>query len=75
MPRAATKHANGKGLKVGQRVVLWIGKNRFKALVVEDRGNLGVNGRRILGLRALQDGPVAAGETFEWPEEELKPIR
>ena len=48
MPRAVTKESNGKRLKVGQRVALWIGKNRFVPLVVEDRGNLGVNGRESL---------------------------
>ncbi len=73
MPRAATKSSNGKGLRVGQRVTYGIGKNRFRALIVEDRGYIGLNGDRRWLLRALDDGPATKGETFELSEEDLKP--
>jgi hypothetical protein len=42
----------------------------YEAEVVEDRGNLGVNGRRLLRIQPLgeyTDGP------FTWPAEELLP--
>jgi len=75
MPRGATTRSNGRQLRVGQRVIYRVGKNRFRAVIVEDRGNIGIDGERIFLLRALEDGPAAAGETFELAAEELKPIR
>lgn len=37
-------------LKVGDKVLLPIGRKPFPGVVIEDRGNLGVHGERILRL-------------------------
>jgi hypothetical protein len=58
----------GDELRVGSRVLYRMPGGLFKALVVEDRGDIGVNGRRLLGLRPLSE--YAEGD-FVWPAEEL----
>jgi hypothetical protein len=43
----------------------------FDAEVIEDRGYIGVNGRRLLAIRPLSgysEGP------YVWPAEELIPV-
>ncbi len=72
MQRAQARRSNGKALRVGQRVTYRIGKNRFKALIVEDRGEIGWKRERILLLKALEDGPAAEGQTFELPADALR---
>lgn len=58
-------------IEVGQAVVLPIGRNRLRGRVIEDRGNLGVHGERILRIEVdLGDG-VPPGE-HEVPESELE---
>jgi hypothetical protein len=53
----ATKTAGQKSsgrLKVGDRVKMIAGSLQFPALVVEDRGNIGVGGRQLIGIRRLR---------------------
>lgn len=60
----------GDELRVGSRVRYRMPGGLYEAEVVEDRGNLGVNGRRLLRIQPLgeyTDGP------FTWPAEELLP--
>jgi hypothetical protein len=60
----------GDELRIGSRVRYRMPGGLFDAEVVEDRGNLGVNGRRllrILPLSEFNDGPLT------WPAEELLP--
>lgn len=60
----------GDEFRVGSRVRYRMPGGLFEAEVVEDRGNLGVNGRRLLRILPLRDnldGP------FTWPAEELVP--
>jgi hypothetical protein len=40
----------------------------FDAVVVEDRGDIGVNGRRLLGIRPLS---AYAEDDIVWPAEDL----
>jgi hypothetical protein len=40
-------------IEVGDEVVMPIGKLRFPSRVIEDRGNLGVNGERVLRIRSF----------------------
>ncbi len=68
----ATRKRNRPGdeLRVGSHVRYRMPGGVFEAEVVEDRGNLGVNGRRLLRIRPLSEfveGP------FTWPAEELIP--
>jgi len=65
---ARKRNRPGDELRVGSRVRYRMPGGVFEAEVVEDRGNLGVNGRRLLRIRPLSeftDGP------FTWPAEEL----
>jgi hypothetical protein len=60
----------GDELRVGSRVRYRMPGGAYPATVVEDLGNLGMNGRRLLMIQPLTeyiDGP------FMWPAEELLP--
>lgn len=60
----------GDEFRVGSRVRYRMPGGLFEAEVVEDRGDIGVNGRRLLSIRPLVefiDGPIT------WPAEELLP--
>ena len=66
----ATRKRNRPGdeFRVGSRVRYRMPGGVHEAEVVEDRGNLGVNGRRLLRIKPLSEyteGP------FTWPAEEL----
>lgn len=58
-------------IDVGQQVLLPIGRNRLHGRVVEDRGNLGVRGERILRVQVDQGDDVPPSE-YEVPEGELE---
>lgn len=69
----AISSANSRKLKVGSRVRFIIGSSKMKGTVVEDRGPIGVKGRRLLRIRKMagktpQDEPET---TFELPADEL----
>jgi hypothetical protein len=60
----------GDDLRVGSRVRYAMPGGLFDAVVIEDRGNIGMNGRRLLSIRPLSgysEGP------YVWPAEELIP--
>ena len=61
-------------IEVGQEVFLPIGRNRLRGRVIEDRGNLGLHGERILRVEIDQGDDVPPSE-HEVPEAELEPIR
>lgn len=56
--------------RVGDKVWYDSGLYKWKAELIEDRGRLGVGGRRIWRIHMLSDSP-GAESTFEVPEEEL----
>lgn len=56
---------------VGDRVTIDWGGVWIEGVVVEDRGNLGVGGRRILRVRFRFDEDIE--DTFELPAEDLHP--
>jgi len=58
----------GDEIRVGNVVRYRMPGGLFDARVVEDRGDIGVNGRRLLQIRPLS--PYAEGEIV-WPAEEL----
>jgi len=60
----------GDELKVGSRVFYRMPGGLFEAVVIEDRGDIGVNGRRLLGIRPLSE--YSEGDIV-WPAEELLP--
>jgi len=55
---------------VGQSVVLRIGRNDLPALVIEDRGNLGVDGGRVFRVSVSYDEGSEPSE-FEVPASAL----
>jgi hypothetical protein len=57
-------------IEVGEWVYVPLGGDPLEAQVVEDRGNLGVNGRRILRISVPWDEGMEPRE-FEIPEEDL----
>jgi hypothetical protein len=58
-------------LSVGDEVTFQLGAHRQRARVVEDRGNLGVEGRRVFRLALIGSDPDDAVE-FELSEELLE---
>jgi hypothetical protein len=66
-PKARREHE----YVVGDRVRIDWGGYPIEGVVVEDRGNLGVGGRRILRVRFRFDEDNE--DTFELPEEDLHP--
>jgi hypothetical protein len=62
---------SAKGIKVGSRVAWQTPYTRYEAVVTEDRGNLGVNGRRIWRVRTLATYPDPRLD-LELPEAELE---
>jgi hypothetical protein len=65
---ARKKPRPGDELKVGSRVFYRMPGGLFEAEVVEDRGDIGRNGRRLLEIRPLSE--YSEGEIV-WPAEEL----
>src|SRR6185295_15933495 len=60
----------GDEFRVGSRVRYQMPGGLFDAVVVEDRGDIGVKGRRLLGIRPLSE--YSEGDIV-WPAEELVP--
>jgi hypothetical protein len=59
--------------KVGEAVSFPLGISRASGVITEDRGNLGVGGRRIYGVLFSSD-PVVPASYVELPEEELQRV-
>lgn len=58
-------------LRVGDLVVVHFGTRDIEGRVVEDLGRIGVRGRQLVRVRAVQ--PVEYGpDEFEMPAEELQ---
>ena len=66
-------HRPKKAFKVGSRVRFRLGNHDVVAEVVEDRGTIGVGGRRIVTVRLVAGSPAEPGfsERFEMPVENL----
>jgi hypothetical protein len=58
--------------RVGDRVRLAVGFSRAEAEILEDRGPLGVGGRRFYTIRLKVEG--SDDMIVDWPEDELKPF-
>jgi hypothetical protein len=70
----ARKQATSKDrIEVGDRIEVLFGVNWVPAIVVEDRGNLGVGGRRILGVQQSVPADEEMGP-YEVPEEFVRKL-
>jgi hypothetical protein len=56
--------------KVGDRVTFLIGRRKLSGRIVEDRGRVGRDGRRLFAIRAKLDDTEES--VFELPAEELR---
>lgn len=72
MKRRAAKRSPSK-LSVGSRVKFVFGVDEVTATVIEDRGNVGYNGRRLLRVRLDMDD-VAEPIELEIPEADVSPV-
>ena len=70
MTSVNTNGSRKKALRVGARVSFHLGGRDVVGTVIEDRGPLGVGGRRLLRIR-LQLSGVADPIEVEVPESEL----
>jgi hypothetical protein len=57
-----------KPASVGDRVTFRVGAVRLRGKVIEDRGSIGVSGRRLLRIRVSKEGEE---RVFELPAEEV----
>jgi hypothetical protein len=76
MLKSMTKRAAKKSptkLSVGSRVKFVFGVDEVTATVIEDRGNVGYKGRRLLRVR-LDIDDVAEPIELEIPEVDVKPV-
>jgi hypothetical protein len=71
--KQASKHR--AALKVGQRVVVRVGGQTIRGVLIEDRGTIGVGGRRLWRIRR-DDGHNGeeAPREFEMPAIYLTPV-
>lgn len=61
--------------KVGDEVNVRLGSNSWRARIVEDRGPIGVNGRRIYRVPLDNGADSEARQFVEVPEEDLTPLQ
>lgn len=65
----ARKKSSKKVVRVGDRVRFHIAAIEIVAEVVEDRGNIGVDGRHVVAVRFEgEDGEI---QQMDWPAEEM----
>jgi hypothetical protein len=63
-------------LRVGNRVRFSFAGKRIRAVVIEDRGNIGVGGRQLVAIKMKESGYGDAGERiFEMPAEDLTVLK
>ena len=65
----ASTHKNGNRFKAGDWVTFRYGTRNPVAQIAEARGALGVNGRRLYGIRVYRESDEP--DLFELPEDEL----
>lgn len=70
MSSIAKKKASAGNFRVGDRVTFTFGDKRISGTIIEDRGRIGVKGRRLFAIRARLDH--AAESIIEIPAEELR---
>ena len=70
MTSIAKKKTSVHRFRVGDRVTFRLGDKRITGTIVEDRGRIGVKGRRLVAIRAKLDR--VAESIIEIPVEELQ---
>lgn len=70
MVSTAKKKKSVRRFRVGDRVTFKFGDKRITGTIIEDRGTIGVKGRRLFAIRVKLDR--VAEYIIEIPAEELK---
>ena len=65
------KVAGPHRVKVGERFVKYLGQTPVDVVVIEDRGNLGVDGGQVVRIRELARGPYDEEREYEVPVKDL----
>ncbi len=75
-PKSAHRPEAKSRFKVGDRVKFQRVSHWLEGVIVEDRGNIGIGGRRLYGIQVAVDPRDYAEDTlyFERPESDLTPI-
>jgi hypothetical protein len=63
----ASSRLTPSDFKVGRKVLVRMGRTKRRAEVVEDRGPIGVGGRRIVRVRYVSSRTGEPQQTFEVP--------
>ena len=58
-------------VKVGERFTIYVGQFPVEAVVIEDRGDLGIGGRQIVRIRELTTGLYDLQREYEVPAEDI----
>lgn len=67
-----TAHSQTPRFRVGDWVSFRYGSRQVRAQIIEDRGSIGVNRRRLYTVRAGDEANEVV--TFEVPEDDLTPV-
>ena len=72
-PRRKTPQRGGTRFPAaGTKVRVHLGSHEFEGEVIEDRGDIGAGGRRLLRVAVKVD--AKAIEEYEFPAEQVQPI-
>jgi len=72
-PRARTPRGSRvRRIRVGDKVLVAFGPSKVKAIVIEDRGNLGAGGRQIVAVKMPPASQWEEPRIYEIPAEEVK---
>ena len=71
MAHKPTSKTRPASLKVGQRVIVRFGDRTVRAVLIEDRGTIGIGGRRLWRVRTASASEPP--REFEMPADELTP--
>jgi hypothetical protein len=72
VPSKAKKKTAARRSRVGDRVTFKYGTSRLTGTIVEDRGNIGVGGRRLYTIRFKLDRSLAESRTVELSAEDFR---
>jgi hypothetical protein len=72
VPSKVKKKTAARRIRVGDRVTFKYGTSRLTGTIVEDRGPIGVNGRRLYSIRFKLDRSLAESRTVELSAEDFR---
>jgi hypothetical protein len=71
MHNGSKKRRTPRKVPVGTKVILPIGALRYRGTVIEDLGNIGARGRRLVAVRVAPAFEGDEPRILDWPWEEL----